>query len=212
MSATDELRRLLDERGVEWWGSRYGEQVVFQVGEVKWFANDGCRDGMLELSTILITPEQAIAATLGDDGVELSYDGVTAESIRMAIERLRQTVLDAFASESISILVEGNAIMRAIDDVEAATLVSVDKGEPQGTDGNLDQSQIDWLRYMPNGWDGTPPKLGGGECEAIHDKSYYKGIHGYCEGLKCSNCGEPLFSEFKSCPWCGMTIRKAVER
>lgn len=54
--------------------------------------------------------------------------------------------------------------------------------------------------------------LGGGECEAIHDKSYYKGIHGYCEGLKCSNCGEPLFSEFKSCPWCGMTIRKAVKR
>jgi hypothetical protein len=54
--------------------------------------------------------------------------------------------------------------------------------------------------------------LGGGECEAIHDKSYYKGIHGYCEGLKCSNCGESLFSEFKSCPWCGMTIRKAVAR
>lgn len=54
--------------------------------------------------------------------------------------------------------------------------------------------------------------LGGGECEAIHDKGYYKGIHGYCEGLKCSNCGEPLFSAFKSCPWCGMTIRKAAKR
>lgn len=54
--------------------------------------------------------------------------------------------------------------------------------------------------------------LGSGECDAILDESYYKGIHGYCEGLKCSNCGEPLFSEFKSCPWCGMTIRKAVKQ
>lgn len=43
-------------------------------------------------------------------------------------------------------------------------------------------------------------------------ESYYKGIHGYCECLKCSNYGEPLFSECKSCPWCGMTIRKAVKR
>jgi hypothetical protein len=65
-SASDVLRELLDERGVEWWDSRYGKQVVFQVGEVKWFANDGCRDGMVELSTILITPEQAITATLGE--------------------------------------------------------------------------------------------------------------------------------------------------
>lgn len=62
-------------------------------------------------------------------------------------------------------------------------------------------------------FDGTPEQaiaaaLRGVECEAIHDESYYKGIHGYCEGLKCSNCGEPLFSEFGFCPWCGVRIRK----
>jgi len=39
-------------------------------------------------------------------------------------------------------------------------LGSVDKGIPQGADGNLDQSQVDWLRMMPDGWDGTPPTLG----------------------------------------------------
>lgn len=69
---TELLCRLLEERGVEWWDSRYGEQVVFQVGDVKWFANDGCRDGMVELSTILITPEQAIAATLGSGTCEIA--------------------------------------------------------------------------------------------------------------------------------------------
>jgi hypothetical protein len=71
MSAIDELRRLLDERCVEWWDSRYGEQIVFQSDGVTWFANDGCRDGMLEFSTILITPEQAIAATLGRGECEI---------------------------------------------------------------------------------------------------------------------------------------------
>ena len=73
-----------------------------------------------------------------------------------------------------------------------------------------DQSAWDWNTRTPE--QAIAATLGGGECEAIHDESYYKGIHGYCEGLKCSNCGEPLFSEFKSCPWCGMTIRKAVKR
>lgn len=33
----------------------------------------------------------------------------------------------------------------------------LDHAEPQGADGNLDQSQIDWLHFMPDGWDGTPP-------------------------------------------------------
>lgn len=38
------------------------------------------------------------------------------------IENLRQVVRDAFSHESVSILVEGHDIMRAIDAVEAATL------------------------------------------------------------------------------------------
>lgn len=37
----------------------------------------------------------------------------------------------------------------------------IDKAEPQGADGNLDQSQVDWLRFMPDGWDGTPPVVPG---------------------------------------------------
>lgn len=54
--------------------------------------------------------------------------------------------------------------------------------------------------------------MGSGECEAIYDKSYHKGIHGYCEGLKCSNCENPLFSAFYYCPWCGARIRKMVKQ
>ena len=43
----------------------------------------------------------------------------------------------------------------------AATLGTIDKGIPQGADGQLDQSQIDWLRLMPDGWDpNMPPTMG----------------------------------------------------
>lgn len=34
---------------------------------------------------------------------------------------------------------------------------TVNKTSPQGQDGHLDQSQVDWLSFMPDGWDGTPP-------------------------------------------------------
>ena len=71
MSATDELRRLLDERGVEhhdmqysyatevWWG---GES--FGGGGDKFTAYEQT-DGLICLEMADLTPEQAIAATLG---------------------------------------------------------------------------------------------------------------------------------------------------
>lgn len=73
MTATDELRRLLDERGAEW-DELVGHPVV--VG-TEWHDRYGCPctalehaddvpDGMLSVQANL-TPEQAIAATLGSD-------------------------------------------------------------------------------------------------------------------------------------------------
>ena len=32
----------------------------------------------------------------------------------------------------------------------------IDKAVPQGVDGQLDQAQVDWLRLMPDGWNGRP--------------------------------------------------------
>ena len=43
-------------------------------------------------------------------------------------------------------------------------------------------------------------------CKAIKDTDYFRGIHGYCQCLKCSECNEPLFSEFRYCPWCGRRV------
>lgn len=68
MSATYELRALLDERGVEWWpmhdvenGYREDRDTEFLVYGCKHVAHEwGCR-----LQVDMLTPEQAIDATLG---------------------------------------------------------------------------------------------------------------------------------------------------
>lgn len=63
MSATDELRRMLDEAGVEWdYGITGAASTMFNANGVE-LTFIGMRDGVT-CSTIL-TPVQAIEATLG---------------------------------------------------------------------------------------------------------------------------------------------------
>ena len=64
VTATDELRRLLDERGVEWIHGRLSsESTAWLDGNVAVVA-DEYGDGLL-LVERKMTPEQAIEATLG---------------------------------------------------------------------------------------------------------------------------------------------------
>ena len=71
-SATEVLRRLLDERGVEWRRTPHyssesiDNETVFRGEGIEWLANDHL-NGRLGLHTVRyeITPEQAIDATLG---------------------------------------------------------------------------------------------------------------------------------------------------
>jgi len=78
-NATDELRALLDERGVEW---KDGDAAY----EIEWSTPDGRHCSAMYWKpkfTVLISgcaPEQAIAATLGSGTL-------TAEQVRKAIEK-----------------------------------------------------------------------------------------------------------------------------
>ena len=75
MSSTDDLRRLLDERGVEWdYGIGGAYTTEFSANGVMLNFRDW-RDGVI-CSTIL-TPEQAIAATL--DSCNCSNNCTNAE-------------------------------------------------------------------------------------------------------------------------------------
>ena len=62
VTATDELRRLLDERGVEWTGGHYTDWDDANGHPAEAFEFDGT----LYVSCVL-TPAQAVEATLGSD-------------------------------------------------------------------------------------------------------------------------------------------------
>lgn len=65
MTATDELRRMLDERGVEWWEGWDKDLTLFDGADgIRWIADYMLGELFLR-SVLSITPEQAIAATLG---------------------------------------------------------------------------------------------------------------------------------------------------
>ena len=72
MTATEEMRRMLDERGVEWRkaphysGESQDNETIFEGNGIEWYANDHL-NGRLGLRTARyeVTPEQAIDATLG---------------------------------------------------------------------------------------------------------------------------------------------------
>ena len=78
MTATDKLRRLLDERGVEWWEGWTKDLTNFDgANGVRYQVECIPAINMLFARSIQpITPEQAIAATLGNDGVGRSKNGV----------------------------------------------------------------------------------------------------------------------------------------
>lgn len=66
-SATDELRSLLDERGVEWmpiaWNPK--RETFYHTSDGVGFCADEYKDGVKIYTDATITPEQAIDATLG---------------------------------------------------------------------------------------------------------------------------------------------------
>lgn len=62
MTTTEELRRLLDERGIEW---TYGDGTVSFSDGKHWCHAWAYSDGAMCVSMGYFTPEQAIDATLG---------------------------------------------------------------------------------------------------------------------------------------------------
>lgn len=68
MTATDELRKMLDERGVEWrerlWGGKHSVTTFWHARGVRWHYREN-RFGEVRLHADGLTPEQAIEATLG---------------------------------------------------------------------------------------------------------------------------------------------------
>lgn len=69
MTATDELRRLLDGRGIEYY-PKAADETVFSTGTEHVHVQDDLIDGCLELFIRPVTPAQAVEATLGRETCE----------------------------------------------------------------------------------------------------------------------------------------------
>jgi len=89
MTVTDELRRMLDECGVEWWedsflgeyktvfDSKYGMRCcMYQVGNSLFFSNN-----------LPVTPEQAVAVALGNDAKSCYATDYTHERCKYSVNR-----------------------------------------------------------------------------------------------------------------------------
>ena len=99
MSATDELRRMLDERGVEWWQSANTLGCIF----TRWYspifgdevvAMENGKEGLV-LFDHFVTPKQAIEATLGRGTCREVYLLMATD-----IGDGREEVLGVYATES----------------------------------------------------------------------------------------------------------------
>lgn len=100
VSATDELRRLLDERGVEWSYGGFLHSTYFVVDGVHCSAYE--QGGKLYLKTSVgpITPEQAIAAMLGseqrsDPVWEQWHEGLKHDDIKTIGDAVEQLMYES---------------------------------------------------------------------------------------------------------------------
>ena len=179
MTETDELKRMLDERGVKWWVSRYGEQIVFQVDGVKWFADDGCCDGMLELSTIAITPEQAIAATLGESN----------ESVRTLIDDMLDFI--------------GNCCNTTLD------CACCDPVDCKYLDGDGELAECTRYQDFRNRARAIAATLGGGECEIVRKLDLLVCTAcNRAVGKAENDCPDGGAAFFRFCPKCGKKAKR----
>lgn len=68
MTATEELRALLDERGVEWrerkWGAKHSVTIFWRARGVRWHYREN-QYGEVRLHADGLSPAQAVEATLG---------------------------------------------------------------------------------------------------------------------------------------------------
>lgn len=81
MTATDELRKLLDERGVEWKDHHYDNHTWWSDdNNIGWHAENRPAVTCLYVKIeAVLTPEQAIAATLGRGACQQEERGWSTE-------------------------------------------------------------------------------------------------------------------------------------
>lgn len=186
MNATDELRRLLDERGVEWQDQEGPFPITaWESNDVIWVAK-AYRTGVFSVETRPVTPEQAIAATLGHGVSEAVAFCKRIEKAVKAGEPLElfgvqyEPVEDEPFCETVARWLNGDA----------------PKECRECTEGEYAELVV---------------KLGRGECEVT--SHYYYGAYDIHEfGLSCGHSYTIHDSKpYPYCPECGRRVKGGAE-
>lgn len=219
LNATEVLRRLLDERGVEYTQTIVMEGTLFTVvtSEEYYFVLVRDNDAGIEMWSQYLTPEQAIAATLGKEVTGETSDGYhTFDELYHHRAVLFSVVVRDHAELAWKSKLHHDGTM--YDDM---FIVGIETPTGQATyhydiDPYWEMFDCKELEQAPE-WDGHTPAdaieriatLGVGTCKNIHEPprntTFWPTPH-----FKCSECGATHVSmEYVYfCPNCG---RKVVD-
>lgn len=215
MTATEELRRMLDERGVEWWCGEDERKTYWRSNDLTWeYFNDENGDawlGFLGACESDVTPAQAIAATLGP-----TITGETSDGYHTFNELYHHRAV------LFSVIVRDHADLawksKAHNDgsmYDGMFIVGIETSAGQATyhydiDPYWDMFDCKELERAPE-WDGHTPDdaiariatLGAGTCHEVKIDRHYRGCsecgyrweHMYAVGWQigpnfCPNCGK----------------------
>lgn len=202
MTATDELRRLLDERGVA--HSDHYLSTTWRDGHgIRHLAGEPMADGSLVVD--MLTPEQAIAATLGGGECEDRAEAFTLLTNGTVCVGSKQLVARIAELQSrLNNVALGGGKLTAEQVRECVERVYLEGYSDGSVNRGAHIDETDWQAIA----DELNATQGCGECEVIQSDN----------GPKCSKCGKELpedpYSDYEGnfCPTCGARIRKAVKR
>lgn len=225
MTATEMLRRLLDERGVEWRKTPHyssesqDNETIFEGNGIEWYTNDHMNERLgLRALRYEVTPEQAIEATLGTRITGETSDGYhTFDELYHHRAVLFSVVVRDHAELAWKSKLHHDGTM-----YDGMFIVGIEAPQGQATyhydiDPYWDMFGCRELDRAPE-WDGHTPSeaieristLGRGEC---HRQPHFDMTIGddflRQSGWDCSECGYRLDFPvpINYCPNCGRKIR-----
>ncbi len=214
MGSSDELRRLLDELGVEYttYDTTAYEAVIWTGSVCKWIALPSEYGLAVAVYKDYLTPEQAIAATVGNVDYAITF--------APTLDRPPETMVGetVFDSEGVAIgwitnAMVGRETLTAEQVRECAKGVYFEGYGDGATHRGHGIEETDWQTIA----DKLNATLGAGTCHfkvVIDQDPSRRGRGNICECDKCGyRCSRGFIEDerFKHCPNCGKRITKEDE-
>lgn len=167
MTATERLRAMLDERGVEWWQSANTLGCIFTRWYSPIFGDEVCAMENGEEGLVLfdhfVTPEQAIAATLGRDKYSYEQWREISNAVGDAMEYAHNKAiecpdkadplwnLDEYVNRILKVAFKGEATLGDVDATSERQRDAVEVVRCRDCEGATDHCEgmdVYWCEYL----------------------------------------------------------------